>query len=98
MSDLSIPTFWNGLPTIAVRGTAVVADAPQFPQYWARHLIGQRISVVLVALDGVNAGGGITYLDDRDGSGWHKVTEGHGSPRWASSHVAIVPGSWEAQP
>jgi hypothetical protein len=89
-------TFWNGLPTEAVRGTAVVADAPEFPQYWARRegIIGKRIDVVRVVLDGVNYGGGIDYLDNRDGSGWLKVTEGHGSPAYGSAHVGIEPDSF----
>jgi hypothetical protein len=81
--------FWNGLPTYAQRGTAVVLDAPEFPQYWARDLVGQRIEVVRVVLDGVNYGGGIDYLDNRDGSGWRKVTEGHGSPAYPSAHLAV---------
>jgi hypothetical protein len=90
-------TYWNGLPTPARRGTAVVADAPEFPRYWAKTegIIGQRIPVVLVVLDGVNYGGGIEFLDNRDGSGWAKVTEGHGGPRWPSAHVSIEDGSWE---
>jgi hypothetical protein len=88
--------YWNGLPTTAARGTAVVADAPEFPQYWARTegIVGQRIPVVRVVLDGVNYGGGIDYLDDRDGSGWRKVTEGHGGPRWPHRGVAIEDGSF----
>lgn len=88
--------FWNGLPTTATRGTAVVADAPEFAAYWARTqgVVGSRIPVVQVVLDGVNYGGGVTYLDDRDGSGWRKVTEGHGSPRLGHRNVAIVPGSF----
>ena len=89
-------TWWNGLPTVAAKGTAVVADDPRFPLYWAKTegIIGQRIPVVMVVLDGVNAGGGIDYLDNRDGSGWRKVTEGHGSPRWPHSNVRIEPDSF----
>lgn len=87
-------TFWNGMPTPARRGTAVVADAPEFPMYWARDLVGQRIAVVEVVLDGVNYGGGIDYLDDRHGQGWAKVTEGHGSPRYGHASAAIEPGSF----
>lgn len=89
-------TFWNGLPTPALRGTAVVAPAPEFPQYWAADIVDERIAVVLVTLDGVAYGGGTTYLDDRDGSGWRKVTEGHGGPRWPHRDVRIVPDSFEA--
>jgi hypothetical protein len=92
-------TYWNGLPTPAWRGSAVVADAPEFPNYWARGegLVGQRIAVVRVVLDGVNYGGGTDYLDNRDGSGWRKVTEGHGSPPYGHASVAIEPGSFAAE-
>lgn len=88
--------YWNGLPTTATRGTAVVADDGAFPQYWARTegIVGQRIPVVMVVLDGVNYGGGVTYLDDRDGSGWRKVTDGHGGPGWPHRDTAIEPGSF----
>lgn len=89
--------YWNGLPTFAMPGTAIVADAPEFPQHWARTegIMGERIPVVVVELDGVNYGGGTTYLDNRDGSGWRKVTEGHGSPAYGHRDVAIVEGSFE---
>lgn len=89
-------TYWNGLPTTAIRGTAIVADAPEFPQYWAKTagLIGQRIAVVQVDLNGVNYGGGIDYLDDRDGQGWRKVTIGHGGPAFPSAHLRIEEGSF----
>lgn len=93
MSDLATPTFWNGLPTIAVRGTAVVDDDPAFPKYWAREdgdLIGHRIQVVCMNIDGVT-----TYLDNRAGYGWTKVTRGHGSPRFGHRSVSIVPDSFK---
>ena len=90
--------YWNGLPTFAMKGTAVVADAPEFPEFWARKegLVGERIPVVLVELDGVNYGGGTAYLDNRDGSGWRKVTEGHGSPAYGHREVSVETGSFEA--
>lgn len=95
-----ITTYWNGLPTLAFKGTAIVADAPEFTMYWARFegdkgIIGQRIPVVRVVLEGVNYGGGRLYLDNRDGSGWEKVTTGHGGPRYGHSEVRIEPGSFE---
>ena len=86
-------TFWNGIPIKARCGTAVIADAPAFPNYWARSIVGQRIAVVEVNLDGANFGGGIDYLDDREGQGWAKVTGG-GSPRAGHANVAIEPGSF----
>lgn len=94
---MDVDTYWNGLPAPAERGTAVVADRGDFPQYWARHekIVGQRIDVVRVFLDGVNYGGGVEYLDNRDGSGWLKVTEGHGSPTYGHRNVTIEPDSFE---
>lgn len=89
-------TYWNGLPTTAARGTVVVADSDFFPEYWARDLVGQRIAVVRVDLEGVSAGGGVQYLDDRDGSGWRKVTEGRGGPRWPHRNVVIQPHTFRA--
>lgn len=88
--------YWNGMPTTAVRGTATVADAPEFPNYWAKRegIVSTRIRVVQVDLDGVNYGGGTAYLDDRDGGGWRKVTVGQGSPRYPHRDVAIEPGSF----
>jgi hypothetical protein len=87
--------YWNGLPTEVERGTAIVADGPESLKYWARDegIVGQRIAVVRVVLDGVNYGGGTTYLDDRKGEGWAKVTAG-GSPRAGHKDVAIEPGSF----
>lgn len=87
-------TRWNGLPTPAAQGRAVVAANPRFPKYWAKDLIGQRIRVCAVVLDGVASGGGVLFLDDRSGRGWAKVTTG-GSAGFAHSEVAIVPGSFE---
>ena len=90
----TVETYWNGMETPARRGTATVAPCPSFPRYWAKDLIGEVIPVVEVVLDGVNYGGGIDYLDNRDGSGWLKVTEGHGSPAYGHGSVEIVPGSF----
>lgn len=89
--------YWNGLPTTARTGTAVVADDPRFPRYWARTegIVGQRIQVIEVNLDGVNHDGGVSYLDDRHGEGSAKVFGG-GSPRVGHRDVAIVSGSFKA--
>ncbi|MFF7142291.1 hypothetical protein ACFZB5_13715 [Streptomyces nodosus] len=80
-------TRWNGEPCQARRITALVADDARFPAYWARHLAGTRRHLVEVEY-----GGETFYLDDEDGSGWHKVTHG-GSPRWAHSNITIKPDS-----
>lgn len=86
--------FWNGEPTRATQGTAIVADNGTFPAYWGKELVGERIPVVRVVLDGINFGGGIAFLDDRDGSGWYKVAEGFGSPGFAHRNVEIEEGSF----
>ncbi|MEU7771242.1 hypothetical protein AB0C44_07940 [Micromonospora taraxaci] len=77
-------TYWNGEPTPAVRVRVIVADAPQFPQYWARPLVGTERAAVRVTY-----GGETFYLDDETGTGWRKVTEGHGSPRWGHADLAV---------
>lgn len=81
-------TYWNGEPTTANKGTAVVADGP-FPLYWARDLIGQRIAVVEVTY-----GSDTFYLDNRDGSGWAKLTTGYGSPNYGHREVDVERGSF----
>ena len=88
--------YWNGLPTEVERGTAEVADSPDFPAYWARveGIVGTRIPVVRVVLDGVNYGGGTTYLDDREDRGYRKVMFGGGSPRYGHADVTIATGSF----
>lgn len=92
-------TFWNGMLFPAFRGTAIIADAPEFPQYWAKAegLLGERIAVVKVVLGEGNLQEQTWYMDNRDGSAWFKVTEGHGSPRWGHKNVAIVPNSFEEE-
>lgn len=77
-------TFWNGEPAPAVKTRVIVADAPQFPQYWARHLVGEFRDAVRVTY-----GGQTFYLDNADGSGWRKVTTGHGSPRWGHAELVV---------
>lgn len=91
MSDTE-PTYWNGLPTPArkITGTVREWEPGDPPQAWWRPLVGQRVEAVEVVLDGVNHGGGIATLYDGDGSGWRKVTEGHGGPRWPHADVPLV--------
>lgn len=86
--------YYNGMKTTAITGSAVVADIPDKPLYWAKTegIIGQRIDVIEVSLDGVNYGGGIAYLDDRDCQGSQTVFEG---ARNVESFVSIEPSSFE---
>lgn len=80
---MSGETFWIGEPATAVRGAGVVAPS-SFPVFWGRDLIGQRIPVVQVEY-----GGRRFWLDNRDGSGWAKVTTGHGSPRLGHRNLTV---------
>ena len=84
--------YWNGLPTTGrkVWGTVRAWQEGDPPQVWWRDLVGRRVEAVEVVLDGVNYGGGITYLFDGDGSGWRKVTEGKGSPRYGHRGVPLI--------
>lgn len=86
--------FWNGAPTRATRGSAIVTDNGTFPEYWAKELVGERIPVVRVVLDGVNAGGGVMFLDDRDGTGWYKVTEAFGGSNYPHRNVEVEDNSF----
>lgn len=97
--DRAAQPHWNGIPIVAVRGSAIVADSPEFPLYWAKRegLIGQRIPVVQVNLAGANYGGGIDYLDNRGEEGWRKIAYGYGSPRYTHKNVGIEPGSFVAE-
>ena len=82
------PTFWNGEPADCRRVLVVIADAPEFPLYWARALIGSVRHAVEVS-NANQAGKQPFYLDNEDGSGWAKVRHGHGSPRWGHRGLAI---------
>jgi len=86
---------WNGEKAWAARGTAIVADSESFPRYWAKTegIVGERIRVVRVFYPEPRRECAFD-LDDRDGSGWAKVTAG-GSPRAGHRNVEVVPGSFE---
>ncbi|MFJ6085109.1 hypothetical protein ACIQI8_27245 [Streptomyces sp. NPDC092369] len=86
-------TSWNGERCIARRITAVVADDDRFPLYWARHLVGTRRNIVEVIYNGSTF-----YLDDADGSAWHKVTQGRGAPYWTHNSITITPDSIRPRP
>lgn len=66
---------WNGEPAECRRVRVVVEGTPK-PLYWWRDLVGTERDAVLVRYHDQTH-----LLDDEDGSGWAKVTEGHGSPR-----------------
>lgn len=81
--------FWQGEKVNATRGTGVMVDSPQFPQFWGRtsNLIGQRVPVVKVKM---RTDDEPFYLYNRDNEGWRKLTEGKGSPRWPHRDLDVI--------
>ena len=88
-------TYWNGEPTPARRVRVIVGDSP-LSTWWCADLIGTERQAVEVTYSGRTF-----FIDDADGQGWAKVTEGCGSPRWAhrglpgTSKVIPRPGDAE---
>lgn len=77
-------TYWNGEPCRARRVVVRVGAAP-VPSWWCAALIGEERQAVEVRYGPA----GPFFLDDEDGSGWWKVTAGHGSPRWSSRSLPL---------
>lgn len=67
-------TYWNGEPCRASKVTVRVGKALK-PTYWFAGLEGQKRNAVEICYSG-----DCFYIDDADGSGWNKVTNGKGSP------------------
>jgi hypothetical protein len=76
-------TEWNYEPCSATRVLVIVDDAPEFPSYWARDLIGKERFAVEVIYNGQTF-----YIDDEDGSGWFKVTNG-GGPEYRHGNLRV---------
>jgi hypothetical protein len=76
-------TFWNGEPTPARKVRVIVGPSP-VETWWCAELEGQERAAVEV-----NYHGDKFYLDNEDGSGWNKVTHGHGSPQWGHSSLPV---------
>ena len=72
-------TYWNGEPARARKVTVIVGE-PMRPTWWCAHLVDTERSAVEVRYGTQPR----FFLDNEDGSGWHKVTIGRGSPRWGS--------------
>jgi hypothetical protein len=74
MSAIIKGAEWNYEPAKARHVTGVVLPSPQFPMFWGKHLVGQRVHAVAVARDD----GSEFYLYDDDGLGTFKVLHGGG--------------------
>lgn len=66
-------TEWNYEPCTALRCIVIVGDTGRFPSYWARQYVGNERFAVEIKYNGSTF-----YIDDEDGSGWDKVTNGGG--------------------
>lgn len=80
-------TYWNGEPCEASCVDVKVGPSDR-PTWWCAKLEGQTRKAVRVSY-----GKETFYLDNEDGSGWKKVTEGFGSPQWG--HASLPVGSTE---
>ena len=77
-------TYWNGELAKASKVIVTVADKGAFKNPWFSGLVGQQRKAVEVVY-----GNSCFYLDDEDGNGWYKVTEGKGSPHLGHSQLEI---------
>ncbi len=84
-TDGNVTTRWNGEPARAVKIAVMVARAPEFPHYWA----DQYVDTIRQAVR-VDYGSQHFYLDNEDGTGWRKVTDGRGMPNWPHRNLAIT--------
>lgn len=79
-----IATHWNGEPVRARRCLVVVGPAPN-ANWWCVGMEGTERQAVEVIY-----GQQRFFLDNEDGKGWAKVTEGQGSPRTYHKSVPVA--------
>ena len=80
---MSDATYWNGEPATCRKVRIIVGKSPR-DTWWCAGLEGtERVAVR------VDQGASTFYLDDADGSGWRKVTEGFGSPSWGHRSLPV---------
>ena len=77
-------TFWNGEPCQARRVRVLVGESER-SSWWCARLVGTTREAVEVTY-----GGQAFYLDNEDGSGWRKVTNGKGSPQYGHKSLPVA--------
>lgn len=92
-----IDAYWNGVEVEAAEVNVIVADDTRFPCYWAREIVGQERKALKITVSKApkNPEGEIVevnppkifYIDNEDGEGLRKVTEGKGM--WNYSHKEL---------
>jgi hypothetical protein len=70
-----VKTYWNGEPCKATKVVVKVGKSPR-DTWWCAKMEGHQRRAVRV-----DYGNERFYLDNEDGSGWRKVTDGKGSPQ-----------------
>jgi hypothetical protein len=75
-------TYWNGQRVVARRLKGTVGESPS--GWWCSKLKGQIRQVVEVTYYDM-----VFYIDNQDGSGWIKVTEGRGMPDYPHKSLPI---------
>lgn len=78
-----VRTFWNYEPTPARIVRVIVGPSP-VKTWWCADLEGTEREAVEV-----NYHGNKFYLDNENGQGWAKVTQGRGGPDWGHSSLPV---------
>jgi hypothetical protein len=76
-------TYWNGEPCKARLVEVTVGKAPR-STWWCADMAGTRRKAVEVEYGGTKF-----YLDNEDGTGWRKVTEGRGAPNYYHASIPV---------
>lgn len=96
--ELGERTYWNGERVSCRRVLVMVGYPPSdVPNHWARPLVGTPRNAVEVRARGSyrqgqphpDAAEERFFIDDQDGEGWQKVTQGKGSPSWPHRNVPV---------
>lgn len=80
---MSAQTYWNGQPAECRKVRVIIGEPPR-PTWWCAEMVGQEREAVEV-----KQGGDKFYIDNEDGSGWLKVTEGLGSPGYPHRSLKV---------
>ena len=77
-------TYWNGeeLDEPAERVRVIIGECPI--EWWCSDHIGEERDAVKFKYRGETS-----YIDDKNGFGWAKVTTGKGSPRFESRGLPV---------
>lgn len=81
---MSEGTYWNGESCEARKVRVIVGNTGRFATPWFLDYVGQERAAVEVTY-----ASHVFYIDDENGHGWRKVTEGRGGPRWSHGSLEV---------